>query len=329
MGLQDLVQVLHDVPRTDDPGAIVDFEMLDDAGIYELADGTVLVQTVDFFTPVVDDPYTFGRVAAVNSLSDIYAMGGVPKTALNIVCFPVKEIDLAVLAAILKGGAQVLAGAGVALLGGHTVEDSEPKYGLAVTGTVEKGKVVTSAGARPGDLLVLTKPLGSGVITTAMRADTAPEGVVELAIATMLELNRDAAEAMQAVGVHACTDITGFGLLGHAHEMAIASGVALRFVVGDVPLIPGARECAEQGSIPGGTGANRLYVMPFLEVGDGVSETEVILLADAQTSGGLLIAVAPEREQDLVDELKGRGVAAAVRIGEVVEGRAGAMELVR
>jgi selenide,water dikinase len=323
------VQVLHDVPRSHNPGAIVDFDMLDDAGIYELADGMLLVQTVDFFTPVVDDPYTFGRVAAVNSLSDIYAMGGVPKTALNIVCFPVKEIDLAVLGAILKGGAEVLARADVALLGGHTVEDSEPKYGLAVTGTVEKGKVVMSAGARPGDRLVLTKPLGSGVITTAMREDSAPKGAGELAIATMLELNRPGAEAMQAVGVHACTDITGFGLLGHAHEMAIASGVALRIVIGDVPLIPGARECAEQGSIPGGSEANQLYVTPFLEVGEGVSETDVILLADAQTSGGLLIAVAPEREQDLLDELKARGAAVAVRIGEVVEGSAGGMELVR
>ena len=316
------------MPTSDDPHVIVSFDMVDDAGVYELDDGTMLVQTVDFFTPIVDDPYTFGRVAAVNALSDVYAIGGVPKTALNIVCFPVKTLDLAILGAILRGGAEVLARAGVALLGGHTIEDAEPKYGLSVTGIVEAEEMVTSAGVRPGDKLVLTKPLGSGVITTAMRTDQAPEGAGERVIAMMLELNRSASEAMCAVGVDACTDITGFGLLGHAHEMALVSGVGLRFFMNAIPLISGARECAEQGSVPGGSEANRLYVMPYLKIGEGISEIDVVLLADAQTSGGLLIAVPPEREQDLLDELRARDVHAAVTIGEVVEGRVGEMELV-
>jgi selenide,water dikinase len=298
---------------------LVGIETLDDAGVYRLGPELALIQTVDFFTPVVDDPYLFGQIAAANALSDVYAMGGDPLTAMNIVCFPTRSGDPEVLAAILRGGLDKLKEAGAVLLGGHSVEDAEPKYGLAVTGVCHPARVITNAGARPGDLLVLTKPLGTGVITTALKAECAPPEAFRAAAEAMTALNRDASLAMREVGVHACTDITGFGLLGHALEMARAGGVALRFAAGAVPLLPGARDLAAQGFVPGGTYANRQYLAGHVTFDPAVPEELQMLLYDPQTSGGLLMAVAPERLAALLNALRRRNVAAAV-VGRVEEG---------
>jgi len=301
------------------PDVLVGIETLDDAGVYRLGPELALIQTVDFFTPVVDDPYLFGQIAAANALSDVYAMGGDPLTAMNIVCFPTRTGDPEVLAAILRGGLDKLKEAGVVLLGGHSVEDPEPKYGLAVTGICHPERVITNAGARPGDLLVLTKPLGTGVITTALKAACAPPEAFRAAAETMAALNRDASLAMREVGVHACTDITGFGLLGHALEMARASGVALRFAAGAVPLLPFARDLAAQGFVPGGAYANRQHLAGHVTFDPGVPEELQMLLYDPQTSGGLLMAVATERLAALLEALRQRNVAAAV-IGRAEEG---------
>ena len=298
---------------------LVGIDTLDDAGVYRLGPELALIQTVDFFTPVVDDPYLFGQIAAANALSDVYAMGGDPLTAMNIVCFPTRTGDPEVLAAILRGGLDKLKEAGAVLLGGHSVEDPEPKYGLAVTGVCHPERVITNAGARPGDLLVLTKPLGTGVITTALKAECAPPEAFRAAAETMAALNRDASLAMREVGVHACTDITGFGLLGHALEMARASGVALRFAAGAVPLLPFARDLAAQGFVPGGAYANRQHLAGHVTFDPGVPEELQMLLYDPQTSGGLLMAVAPERLAALLQALGQKQVTAAV-IGRVAAG---------
>jgi selenide,water dikinase len=291
----------------------------DDAGVYRLTDEIALVQTVDFFTPVVDDPYDFGRIAAANSLSDVYAMGGVPLTALNIVAFPMERLGPEILAQILAGGAAVAQEAGVAIVGGHTVEDDEPKYGLAVTGTVRPGAQVTNAGARPGDLLFLTKPLGTGVLASALKKDAIEARDMAPAVASMAALNRGASRAMIAARAHAATDITGFGLLGHAGQLARASGVRLRISAARVPLLPRVLDLIAVGVMPGGTKTNAREHAGFTEFATHVPEAMRMALSDAQTSGGLLIAVAPEDAAMLRDALLRAGALAA-EIGSVEPG---------
>lgn len=298
---------------------LVGFGTRDDAGVYRLRDDLALVQTVDFFTPIIDDPHDFGRIAAANALSDVYAMGGAPITALNIVGYPFERLGPEILRRILAGGADVLAEAGVALLGGHSVEDDEPKFGLSVTGVVDPRAVVTNAGARPGDVLVLTKPLGTGVLGTALKKDAITEAEIANAVTWMTTLNAAASAAMIASRAHAATDITGFGLLGHASEMALASGVALRFDAPAVPLYPLALELIERGISPAGTRTNAEQHAAFTTFAPGVSPALRLLLSDAQTSGGLLIAVPRERLETLIAGLHEPNVLRAV-IGRVEAG---------
>jgi len=288
----------------------------DDAGVYRLGPDLALVQTVDIFTPIVDDPYWFGAIAAANALSDIYAMGGTPRLALNFAGFPRSKLPLDVLGEILRGGAEKCAEAGVTIIGGHTIDDPEPKYGLAVTGFVHPDRVITNAAARPGDRLVLTKPLGMGIVTTALKQGKAEQAAVDEAIRIMSALNRPAAEAMIAVGVSAATDITGFGLLGHLAEMTRGSGVAARVRLRDVPILEAAWPLVQARAIPGGTQRNRESLQNVVSW-DGVGEDAQILLADAQTSGGLLIAVPEARCDALVRALRAGGLLVAAVIGEI------------
>jgi len=285
--------------------------------VYLLRDDLALVQTVDFFTPIVDDPFDFGRIAAVNSLSDVYAMGATPLTALNICAFPVEDVDLEVLRRILEGGAAIAKQAGVALLGGHTVKDDEPKYGWSVTGIVDPQKVVTNAGARPGDTLLLTKPIGTGILTTALKRDRIGEAALRPAVEAMLELNAHASRAMVEIGVNAATDVTGFGLLGHAGEMMQASGVAFEFHAAAIPLFEGVLDLIRADVVPGGTKDNFKAHAEFTRYDDGVDPALRIALSDAQTSGGLLIAVPPDRAEKLRTAI---GPSAHV-VGSVREGR--------
>lgn len=309
--------MLRHLPGHDDPRLLVGLETCDDAAVYQLSEELALIMTVDFFTPVVDDPYLFGQIAAANALSDIYAMGGKPLLALNVVGFPTC-LSPEIMAEILRGGADKVREAGAIIAGGHTVEDSEPKYGLAVTGLVHPQKVVTNAGASPGDVLVLTKPLGTGIITTAVKAGLAPPDAYGAAVKAMCSLNKEAAEAMQAAGVHACTDITGFGLLGHAAEMALASGVSLVFEYGRIPLLPRALELAATGLIPGGAYRNRDYLLPRVNLAASLTPAQQALLFDPQTSGGLLMAVPPEHLAKLLEELVARGLSDSGVVGRVV-----------
>ncbi len=295
---------------------------MDDAGVYKLTEDTALIQTLDFFTPIVDDPFLFGQIAAANSLSDIYAMGGIPLTALNIVCFPAKSEDLALLGEILKGGAEKIKEAGAILLGGHSVEDAEPKYGLSVTGIVHPNKIITNATARLGDVLILTKPLGTGILTTALKGGVLNEKDLSFAIKSMTALNRFAAEEMQVVGVSAATDITGFGFLGHAHELALASGVALRINAHKMPLLSNTLEMAEMGLLPGGLHGNRRYLGEKIDISPEVKVALADVLFDPQTSGGLLISLPGEKESLLMDKLKEKGLNPYL-VGKVVEGPPG------
>jgi selenide,water dikinase len=282
-------------------------ETSDDAGVYRLTPEIALIQTVDFFTPVVNDPYTFGQIAAANALSDVYAMGGRPLTALNIVCYPSKTVPQEVLLAILTGGLDKIHEAGALLVGGHSVDDTELKYGLAVTGVVHPDKVLTNAGARVSDKLILTKPLGTGVIATAMKGRLAsPEAEAE-AIRVMITLNRLPEACLDNLAVHAITDITGFGLLGHALEMASASNVEITFFAHQVPVLAAAREYAAMGLVPGGSFANRRFCEKHLQVAAGIDPLLVDLFSDAQTNGGLLLAVAPDRAEAFLDCLQGHG----------------------
>ena len=287
----------------------------DDAGVYRLNDETALIQTLDFFTPIVDDPYLFGQIAATNSLSDVYAMGGKPLTAMNIVTFPICRLAPEVLLAILSGGQQKIAEAGAVMLGGHTIDDDEPKYGLSVTGVVHPDKVLTNAGAQPGDALILTKAIGTGVLYTALKAELFPAGVAAAA-ASMTQLNRYAAEVMTRFPVHACTDITGFGLLGHAFELAAGSAVDLELDSRAVPLLPDAAEAAGMGLVPAGAYANRDYLNQ-VEFRPEVPVNLQDLLFDPQTSGGLLISLAEDLAAELLAELHAAGVAVAACIGRV------------
>jgi len=309
--------VLADLPMQSHPNLLVGRGTADDAGVIRVRDDLALIQTLDFFTPIVDDPETFGRIAATNSLSDVYAMGGTPLTAMNIVCFPRQTLPLDVLRDVLRGGLEMIHQAGALLVGGHSVEDPELKYGLSVTGTVHPDRVITNAGAQPGDRLILTKPLGTGVLATAIKGGLAtPEAEAE-GVRWMTTLNRDAAEAMQEVGVHACTDITGFGLLGHSLELAVASGVTLELRASQVPLLSWARDLASMGMLPAGSFANRKYCERAITVDDGVEPLLVDLLADAQTSGGLLIAVADDGRADALHEALDRRRVPHPEIGRV------------
>jgi selenide,water dikinase len=306
------------------PSLMVGSSTLDDAGVYRLDDETALIQTVDFFTPVVDDPWTFGAVSAANSLSDVYAMGGRPLTALAVTGLS-PQVSLDTLTQILAGGQAKAQEAGVPVIGGHTVKDPELKYGLAVTGVVHPDRIVTNAGARPGDVLYLTKPLGTGVITTSLKNGAHDEGALERAVEEMLRLNAAAAEAMVAAGASSCTDVTGFGMLGHTHQLAHASGVAVEIDLGAVPLLPGAREAADAGHVPGGLNSNADFLAAWVTV-DEVDEAGLRLLYDPQTSGGLLIAVAPDRAMRLAEELQRRGEPVHP-VGRVIEGPPGSIRV--
>jgi len=298
------------------PDLLVGRETSDDAGVFRIRQDLALIQTVDFFTPMVNDPGDFGRIAAANALSDVYAMGGVPLTAMNIVCFPKDDQPREVLKEILLGGLEVIRESGAVLVGGHSVDDPEIKYGLSVTGTVHPDKVITNGGCRPGDLLILTKPLGTGILTTAIKGKFLPPGAEQEAIRWMRMLNREAAEVMQETGCHACTDITGFGLLGHALEMAVASGVTIELAAGRVPVLPAVLDMARMGMVPAGSFANRKFCAKAVRVDGRVDPILVDILADAQTSGGLLIAVAEDKADRLRHGLTDRGILGAT-VGRV------------
>lgn len=307
------------MPPVTDRNVLVGTETSDDAAVYRLRDDLALIQTVDFFTPLLDDPAAFGAVAAANALSDVYAMGGRPIFALNIVAFPARTLPLEVLARIVGGGAAKAAEAGVPIVGGHSIDDPEPKYGLAVTGVVDPAKVVRNVGARPGDRLFLTKPLGTGILATAHKKGTlSPDGVRRIT-EVMSALNRGASEAMMRVGVRAATDVTGYGLLGHLSEMLQEPGLGARIAWEAVPWIEGVRGQAEAGCIPGGTRRNLFERGRRVEFSARLDELDRLLLADAQTSGGLLIAVAPDRAASLERELAGAGCPAVAALGEFVE----------
>lgn len=286
--------------------------------MYQLTEDLALVQTVDFFTPIVDDPYNYGRISALNSINDVWAMGGTPITALAITCFPKKGLDFSILGEIMRGGLDVLTAHGVALLGGHSVDDPQIMFGYAVTGTINPHRVITNRGARPGDALLLTKPLGTGVISTGIKFGKASEGVMEASLKTMLLAGREAAQLMQEFDAHAATDVTGFALLGHTWEMARGSGVTIEIEAGRVPLIPGALELAAQGLLTSGDKSNRLYVGDDIEIGVEVSLPVASLFFDPQTAGGLLLSVAPERADDLLARLR-EVYTDAARIGRVSE----------
>lgn len=305
-------------------------ETSDDAAVYRLTPELAIVQTVDYITPVVDDPYACGAVAAANSLSDIYAMGARPLFALNVVGFPTATLPLSVLEGILKGGADKVTEAGASIVGGHSIDDPEPKYGLVVTGVVHPEKVLTNAGARAGDDLILTKPLGMGIITTGIKRQTVAAATVEQAVTTMSTLNRYAAEVMEAVGgVHACTDITGFGLLGHLREVAAGSRVGATISLRAVPVLPEAWRLVREGICPGGTHRNLKSLEGNVEWAPGMGEDVRLVLSDAQTSGGLLIAVGKAKSAELLRRLsETKGVLVAARIGEVTAGPAGKIRVV-
>ena len=314
------MQVLHQLPKVTDDKLLVGVDTADDAGVYQISDELAVVNTLDFFPPIVDDPFTFGAIAAANALSDIYAMGATPKLAMNIVCFP-KELGTEVLGDILKGALSKIAEAGAILVGGHSIQDTEVKFGLSLTGFVDPARLVTNAGARAGDVLILTKPLGIGVITNAMKGGRLKEAGAGEAVNSMTTLNRAAAEAGSEASVSACTDISGYGLMGHAMEMAKGSGVSLVIEAGAVPMLPGALElAADSSNLPGSLGRNKEYIASEVSVSKGVDPVRELLLYDPQTSGGLLFSIPAAAGGRLIELLSERGVSAA-RIGSVVEAK--------
>jgi selenide,water dikinase len=311
--------LLQELPTVDDANVLVGFDGADDAGVYRLRDDLALVQTVDFFTPIVDDPFDFGRIAAANALSDVYAMGATPVSALNLVAFSLEQLGSDVLSAILRGGAAVAAEAGVAILGGHSIDDPEPKYGLAVSGVVHPDEVITNAGGRADDVLVLTKPLGAGAVSTAVKRGIAGASLAT-AVEVMTTLNRDASIAAREAGAHALTDVTGFGLLGHLHELTLASGLAAEISAAAVPAIDGVLELladADEQAVAGGTRRNRAHAEEFSSFARGVPEAQRWLVCDAMTSGGLLAAVPAERA----------GLMPGAVLGRLVDGPAGTIRV--
>jgi|SRR6185437_3619362 len=312
----DLLPIVAALEQPSDERLLVGSATADDAAVFELAPGVGLVQTVDFFTPIVDDPYEFGRIAAANAMSDVYAMGGTPLTALNLVAFPLERLGGELLGEILRGGLDAATEAGCTVVGGHSIDDPEPKYGMAVTGIVDPARMLTNDRARPGDALVLTKPLGVGAITTAAKRGEGGGEMLASAVATMRELNAEARDAALAAGARAATDVTGFGLLGHLHSMALHSGVAAEVWAAEVPGLPGACELLGSGAgLSGGTRRNLEYALGWTRFGEDVSEVQRLLAADATTSGGLLVAVSPERAGQLPGTV----------VGVVVDGDAGAV----
>ncbi len=305
------IQVIHD------PNLIVGMERPDDAGVYRIAPDLALILTLDFFTPVVDDPYDFGQIAVTNALSDVYAMGGRPLLAMNIICFPEKGMDIEILHEVLKGGSDKMAEAGVLLVGGHSVDDPEIKYGLSVTGTVHPERVLKNTGGMPGDAIILTKPLGCGIISTAIKADLASRSAEEKAIGIMKELNRKAAEAMEGFSIHACTDVTGFGLLGHACEMVEGTGAGMSLSASRIPILSEAVEYARMGLIPAGAYRNREYRSNMVDFQGGISDDHRIIFFDPQTSGGLLIVLPEHDAGKLLDRLHNEGVVEASIIGGI------------
>ena len=324
--MTELTQVLRHVLPVADPNALVGHATGDDAAVYRIANDRALVVTADFFTPIVDDPYDFGRISATNALSDIYAMGGQPLFVLNLVGFPRALLGEGILDEILRGGSDVTRAIGIPTLGGHSIDDKEPKYGLVAIGEVDPSKMVTNSEAQVGDVLVLTKPLGSGVIATALKKGAANEDVIATAVQVMITLNRSAAEVMVSAGVKAATDITGFGLLGHLRGMMNASGTSATLQAASIPILPGARELAEAGHIPGGTRRNLKDLNPDVDFADPIHETSRMLMVDAQTSGGLLMSIRPDRLAAVLSGLEGNDPAASV-IGEVVQGKPGTIRV--
>lgn len=315
---------MRDLPLIQDPNLLTGFEHAEDAGVYKLSDDLALVQTVDFFTPTVDDPFTFGQIAAVNAINDIYAMGAKPLTAMNIVCFPIKTMDKSVLREVLQGGLNKMREAGVLLIGGHSVEDNEIKYGLSVTGIVHPDKVLYNRGARAGDKIILTKPLGTGIISTAIKAGEASPEQMKQATNAMTALNKKASEIMIEAGdIHACTDITGFGLIGHAFEMIENSDVGLRINSGAMPVFKGVRELMETGFVPGGLYRNRNFRIAQVTQEKTCPDWLFDVLFDPQTAGGLFFSLPGDKAQNLVEKMQAAGIATAAMIGEVVAAHPG------
>jgi len=317
-----LEKILCGLPRLESEDLLVGIEYADDAGVVKVSDEIAIIHTTDFFPPMVDDPYSFGRIAAVNALSDVWAMGGTPLAGMNLVSFPLAEHSGETLKEILRGGLSALAEAGAVLAGGHTIEGQELLYGLAVTGTVHPDRIWRNAGALPGDALVLTKPLGTGVVTTAAKADMVDPAHLSTALRWMATLNREAAEALRKADPHAVTDVTGFGLAGHAAEMAAASGVGIEIDLVAPPLLPGALEAAATGLVPAGAGKNRDSITAVLAIDDGADELRVDLCLDPQTSGGLLAAVSPREADALIRRLPGSAI-----VGRVTDGTPGTVRL--
>ena len=319
LGPADLRTVVSRLPRPSHPDLLVGIETGDDAAVWRVAPDVAVVQTLDFFMPVVDDPYDFGRIAATNAISDVYAMGGRPILALAIVGLPVKRLDPSVMATILEGGAKACTDAGIAIVGGHSIDDEEPKFGLSVTGTVHPDRILRNSTGRPGDVLVLTKPIGVGALASSVKKGTiTAEGYDELIRVTTF-LNRAPCEAALEVGVTAATDVTGFSLLGHAHEMAVGAGVGVELELSAVPVISQARAAIAAGTVPGATGRNLAHYGPDVAWDGAIAEEDRLLLADPQTSGGLLFAVAPDRVAALQAALAARGALAAAVVGRLTE----------
>lgn len=323
IGPADLKEVIGNLPLAErNPNLLVGIETSDDAGVFRISDDLALVQTVDFFTPIVDDPYSFGQIAAANAISDIYAMGGKPLTVLNIVAFPIATLDKHILTDILRGAADKVKEAGATLVGGHSIDDKEPKFGLAVTGLIHPDQIKTNAGARPGDKLILTKPIGVGIMTTSIKKEQLSVEEIERVTRVMATLNKTAAEIMNKYETHACTDVTGFGLIGHALEMAKGSEVGITIVNEAVPKLPRVRELAENGFVPGGTKNNFKHVENDVIFPQAMDQVDRWILCDAVTSGGLFIAVAADQSEQMLNELKQAGVEASI-VGEATESNAG------
>ena len=317
---------MRQLPQVTAPDLLVGTETGDDAAVYRLNPDLALIQTVDFFPPIVDDPYHFGAIAVANAVSDVYAMGGTPLLGLNITAFPV-GLPKEILVSVLKGGYDKAEEAGLLIVGGHTIDDAEPKYGLAITGLIRPGEQITNAGARSRDVLVLTKPIGTGIITTAGKNRVVDPELLEEAIVVMETLNKGASGAMTHVGVNACTDVTGFGLMGHLKSMMLAGGVAARISWPDIPLLRGVTDLAKQGVAPGGTLRNLVSLGPLVTWDESITQEMKIILSDAQTSGGLLMSVPADKLEALLKELAGHGVQVAAVIGRVTDGEAGAVHV--
>lgn len=310
----------HLPEREYDPNLLVGLDTSDDAGVYKLTEDLAMIQTVDFFTPIVDDPYMFGQIAAANSLSDVYAMGGRPTTVMNIVGFPIAVLGHDVLAEILKGAADKVKESGAVLVGGHSIDDAEPKFGLSVTGLVHPSKVFKNVGAKPGDALVLTKPIGVGIQTTAIKKDKLTLEQLQLVSETMAELNKKAAECLEGLSPNAVTDVTGFGLLGHAAEMAKGTGnITIHVDFDDVPLLPGTKELAKEGIVPGGSKANHRWIKEDVKYGDHLEQWQQLILCDAVTSGGLLVSMPKEEAEEYIKRLHDKGIQHASIVGRVTE----------